>query len=220
VPISTLLSANTVADLGSRIRHGLIEPHAQAVRDLVPRLEAAYARLGVEEGDRLRTAKAASELVDDLHRRPDAPADVLAAAAIPTTAAALGTSIAQADSVASELERTNWELLRAAWELAGTWETDAGALRDRLVKALHVDELAVGLVARLREAATAGTDLLARAAQQPSPPLPPPPPPRLPTVFDRAAAEAQLEDIRGRLRAEAHLDLTWKFIELDDDGTS
>jgi hypothetical protein len=217
VPTSTLLSANTVADLGDRLHHRLVEPHAQAVGDLVPRLEAAYARLNLDEGDRLRTAKAASGLVDDLLRRPDAPADVLASAPISTTAAALGTSIAQADSVAAELERTNWELLRAAWELAGPWEAEAGALRDRLAAALHADELAVPLVARLREAAAAATDLLAKASKRPTSP---PPPPLRPTAFDRAAAQDQLEAIRERLRSEAHLDLTWQFTELDDDGTS
>jgi hypothetical protein len=222
VPTSSLLSANSVADFGNRLRHGLIEPHAQGVRDVVPRLEAAYSRLGLAEGDRLRTAKAASGLVDDLHRRPDAPADTLAAAAIPTTTAALGTSIAQADGVASELERTNWELLRTAMELAGAWAADATALQDRITEALLADELVVGLVARLREATTAATDLLAKAATQPSSPPPPSPSPapHRPAVFDRAAAENELEAIRDRLRAEAHLDLTWQFTDLDDDATS
>ena len=77
--------------------------------------------------------------------------------------------------------------------------------------------LSVPLVTRLRDAVTAATDLLARAATGGSTPPPDKRPPDEQTVtFDRSAAVARLEEIRQRLRAEAHLDLTWQFQELPD----
>lgn len=220
VPISTLLSANTVADLGRRLRDDLVADRAQAVRDLVPRLEAAYARFDIADGDRLRTAKGALSLIEGLRRRPDAAADVLAAASVPTTAAALGTSIGQSPAVDAELHRTNWDLIRHATELAEPWRADAAALRERLASALVADELAVPLVARLQEASRAATDLMARASKAvPAPPPAPAPSPPEPSSFDRAVAEQRLEEIRRRLRAEANLDLRWEITELDADAS-
>ncbi|HZD68260.1 MAG TPA: hypothetical protein VFA45_04840, partial [Actinomycetes bacterium] len=220
VPTSRLLSATTVADLGQRIHAGIVGDRGQAVRDLVPRIEAAHARLGIgDPGNRLRTAKAAVALVDELRRRPDHAPEVLAACEVPTTAAALGTSIAQASAVAEELQRTNWELIRAAGELDVPWKDAAGALLERLAEGLRADELAVPLVRRLRGASAAATDLLTRASRPPSRPTdvkaqeePP--------KFDRAAAEEQLQEIRGRLRAEAQLDLTWQITEWHGDAES
>src|SRR5205823_4143110 len=69
---STLLSGTAVADLGQRLHDQLVADRTQAVRDLVPRLEAAYAHMVLSrDGDRLRTAKAALLLVEDLRRRPE-----------------------------------------------------------------------------------------------------------------------------------------------------
>ncbi len=226
MPTSTLLSANTVADLGNRIHAELLADRSQDVRDLVPRLEAAHARLEVVEGDRVRTAKASRALLDDLRRRPDAPVQVLAGSEVATTAAALGTSIAQAGPVAAKLEGTNWDLLRSAMELGDPWSGDATALRERLVAALDADELSVPLVSRLRDAEAAATDLLTRAAGAaqptvaagPSTPAVPGPGPAS-GRFDRATAEAHLEQIRQRLRTEASLDLRWEITELSDDGS-
>jgi hypothetical protein len=91
----------------------------------------------------------------------------------------------------------------------------------RLSDALIADELTTPLVARLHDASSAATDLLARASRQPAPdptprPEPDPSPDPAPARFDRAAAEAHLESLRERLRAEANLDLTWQFEELPD----
>lgn len=221
VPVSRLRTATAVADLGQRLSDELVGARTQAVRDLVPRLEAAYARLGLAgaTAKRLRTAQAAVAFVDGLRRRPDAPTDVLAAADVPTTAAALGTSIKQAEAVSTELERTMWDLVRAATELGEPWAADATALRDRLAAGLVDDELSIPLVARLKEAARATSDLMQRAARPalgqsggPGPGGGPEPPG--PVTFDRAAAEARLEEIRQRLRAEANLELHWEILEL------
>ena len=133
------------------------------------------------------------------------------------------------------LEETNWDLLRAAIDLSGT---NAASIRDRLVEALATDELAVGLVGRLRDATAAATQLLATAAaKSDQPPLQNPATGQLgggePPVhtggsgagvltisnFDRAAAQSHLEQVRERLRAEAQLDLTWQIEELPDDDS-
>lgn len=234
VATSSLLSATAVADFGQRVHGQLVADRVQAVRDLVPRLEAAYAHLGVgRDADRMRTAKAALHLVEELARRPEQAADALAAADIPTTAAALGTSIAQAAAVSSELDRMNWDLVRSATALTGEFAGDAAALTDRLSQALQADELATPLVDRLRDSVQAATDLLTRAAREPratpaaaapsatsTSELAPAPQPADATEpaasFDRKVAEARLQEIRERLRAEARLDLIWEIKELPD----
>jgi hypothetical protein len=221
VPTSKMLSATTVADLGQRIHNGIVADRAQAVRDLVPRIEAAQARLGITDpGNRLRTARAAVALVEGLLRRPDHAPEVLAACEVPTTAAALGTSIAQASAVAEELQRMNWELVRAAAELDVPWSADAQALRERLTEGLLADELAVPLVRRLREATAASTDLLARAADVAKPRPTDRQPKEGPPKFDRTMAEEQLTEIRARLRSEAGLDLTWQITDWHGDAES
>ena len=214
----------------------LVVDGGQAVRDLVPQLEAAAARLGVAaDGDRVSTARAGVALVEALRRQPERGAEVLAGATVPTSMAALGTSIVQSAEVTKALQEANWDLLRAATELGGAAQPDADAIKARLADALHADELAVGLVGRLRDAVSAATQLLARAAKpadQPSggstqvtspagAPVTGGPGAGVLSIgsFDKAEAERHLERVRERLRAEAHLDLTWEIEELpDDDG--
>ena len=163
---STLRSATTVADLSLKVVGRLVVDGGQAVRDLMPQIEAAAARLGAAaDGDRVSTARAGVALVEELRRQPERGAEVLAAATVPTSMAALGTSIVQSAEVTSALQEANWDLLRAATELGGAAQADADAIKARLVEALHADELAVGLVGRLRDAASAATQLLARAAK-------------------------------------------------------
>ena len=216
VPASTLLSAAVAADLSQRVRDEVLGDRAQHVRDLVPRLEAAYARFGLgTSGDRLQTAQAAAELVDALARRPDHVAEVLAGARLPTTAAALGTSIKQADAVSNALVQENWQLLGAIGELGGPWKDEARRILDRLTEALLTDELAIPLPARLRDATSAATGLLSRAATPSPPPAPPAPLP--PKSFDLEAMKAELERIQGRLR-EAGWDLVWELRELPHEG--
>jgi hypothetical protein len=218
VPTSTLLSAAAVADLSQKVRDEVLAGQAQPVRDLPPRLEAAYARFALGlSGDRLRTAQAALDLVDGLQRRPDHVPDVLAGLDLPTTAAALGTSVRQSTAVAAELNLTNWQLLAAIEKLADPWKDEAASIRTRLTEALLADELVISLPPRLRSATSAATDLLARAATPKPPPLPPPPPPP-PPRYDRDAAEADLRSIRQKLRDDAGVDLVWEFQELPHEG--
>jgi hypothetical protein len=227
MPASTLRSAATVADLARRLVASLLTD-PQAVRDLVPQLNAAASR--VEAGSdfpRLATAKAAATLVEALRREPDRAVETLAAAAIPTSTSALGTSIKQAAVVVQKLDTANWELIRSAAALP-----DGATIRARLVEALHADELATGLVDRLADAERAATDALTKAAKAPTSgtgtttgdpgtgtegkgsgqePI-------SGGGFDRKEAEQRLEEIRARLRTEALLDLKWEIINLPRKG--
>jgi hypothetical protein len=230
VATSTLLAAASVADLTQKLQAEYGGQRVQGVRDLVPALEAAFARLGVDSASpRLRSARAAMELVEELRRRPDHAADVLAGIDLPTTPAALGTSIGQSAVVADELARTNWDLLRAVADLDAPWAEDAAAITGRLAEALAADELTTALRARLQDAARAATELLARATRSSNPAPAPAPDPAFsqataagqttPTAcFDRATAEIQLREIRRRLRAEENLDLVWSFEDPAADG--
>jgi hypothetical protein len=216
VPPSRLRSATSVAGFSQRVLDEIVDGRDRDVRDLVPRMEAAYARFEVDDDDRLATAKAALALVEELRSRPDDAAGALARCDPPTTAAALGTSIKQAPAVAAELDHTNWDLILGAAALAGEFEREASALRQRLIEALRADDLVISLVDRLRDASRAATDLLKRAVR-PGPTPPTEPEPGMAT-FDRASAEKALVHIRDRLRAEAHLDLRWEILELDNDA--
>lgn len=233
VAASSLRSATTVADLSQKIVARLVIDGGQPVRDVVPQIEAAAARLGVQsDGDRIATARAAVALVEGIRRKPDRAVDTLASADVPTSAAALGTSIVQAADVSAALQTANWDLIRAAIDLGGS---DAASIRDRLVEALTTDELALGLVARLRDATAAATQLLAAAAAKTDKPSTTEPSDASGdgddaerqtggsgagvltiTNFDRAAAEEHLAQVRERLRSEALLDLTWQIEELPD----
>lgn len=235
VAASALRSATTVADLSQKIVGRLVVDGGQPVRDLVPQLEAAAARLGASTGgDRFETARAAGALVEALRRQPDRGAEVLAGASVPTSSSALGTSIVQAAEVTKALQDANWDLIRAATELGGPAQVDAEAVRARLVEALRSDELAVSMVGRLRDAVVAATQLLASAAKPTSDgrtgsdgeattdtPVTGGPGGGVLSIgsFDRAEAERHLKRVRDRLRAEARLELTWQMEELpDDDG--
>jgi hypothetical protein len=226
VPVSRLLSASSVADLAQRIREGVVANRADSARDLVPQLQDALQRFGLPgDAKRLRTAKAATDFVAALHRRPDHAPSVLAELTIPTTAAALGTSIARASSVEGELRRTNWELIETAGSLGGQWAGDAGRLREKLAEALADDELSVGLVMALGSATRAATELMGRAAAVSPPPptapvatsaLTPAPAATEPSLtFDRTVADEQLRMLKRQLR-EIGLDLTWQIEEVND----
>ncbi len=100
---------------------------------LVEVVDAAYRRRDLGDGDRLRTARAASDLVLSLHGASGHDAvDRLAAFEAPTSAAAIGKSLRSADEVTRSLADTNWALLEGA----------AGAVGDRVSAALTADEIA------------------------------------------------------------------------------
>jgi hypothetical protein len=230
--VSPLASVPSLADLANRVGDAVRDHRAQLPL-LEAEVRAACARLGIDEDTcaRLRTARAAVELVDALGRRSDEMADVLAGAAVPTSPAALGTSIKQAAAVVTALRSMNWELFRNATGLAGEFGGDAARIRDAVREAVAADELTIAVSPRLDAAERDCTALLSRAAAQsaaapqspavpvsPAVPSPAPaaaPPPPLGVGLTREQAEQQLQDLRTRLRAEAHLDLAWELRELD-----
>ena len=188
--------------------------------DLVPQLQAAWARLGMDEqGDRLRTANAAAVLVGELHRRPDHAPEVLARCEIPTTAAALGTSIAQSRAVARA----------AAHELgadppprrAGRPMEGRRRRRTRTPGGGPCSGRTRGPSRRPAARCDHRRHRPARPGRHPAAtPAPPLPPPAGPTRFDRTAAEERLREIRQRLRTEARLDLTWQITKWHGDAES
>lgn len=111
---------------------------AREVRDpasgLVSELERRYQDLGIEDGDRLRTARAGRDLVQALSGAEGARAvEALADAVVPTTAQALGTSLSSASSVLASLRGANWRLLT----------NSSDAIRADLKDVLKRDQLAV-----------------------------------------------------------------------------
>lgn len=228
VAAATLRSATAVADLSRRVVEAFTGD-VQSVRDLVPRLDAAAARLGSgSDGARVATAKAAVVLVEALRRDPDRAVETLATASVPSSTSALGTSIRQSGALVRALDGVNWDLIKTAGELPGDGGVAGAAIRARLVEALAAEELAVGLAQRLADAERAATEAVTRAAVRPTDPGPATTPgtttsagdshPVTAGSFSRAEAEQRLEEIRQRLRDEANLDLSWRIADRTDDG--
>lgn len=224
VAAATMRSATSVADLGQRVVAELAAD-VQAVRDLVPRLDAAAARLGIgTDGPRFETAKAAVSLVEALRRDPDRAVETLATAAVPSSMSALGTSIRQAAAVVRKLDDLNWNLIKTAIELLGEGATAGRIIREGLIEAIQAEELAIGLVLRLDAAERVSTEAVTHAAVQPQVSAPTGTrdtesgtdggPTTTTGSFDRTEAEKRLQEIRDRLRAEARLDLHWQIDEL------
>lgn len=247
VPSSLLRSGAAAADLNARIVNDLIADRADAVRTLVGALASLGQNLAVaDDGPRLRTARAAAQLCDDIARAPEDAVEALAALDIPSSAAAIGTSIKQAPSLCDGIARANTALLKSAIEFRGEHQADAQRIGQRLREAVVEDELTIGLLNRLAEAENAATDLLARIAAQadrseneagtetgavgdaPGSTGSEPgddPAPQVPVGSEteqsdaaqlRTEAEAQLEAMRARLAAQANLRLSWSISEGSD----
>ncbi len=162
---SPVLTASSVAALVAQLRDRATATR-QPCRSLADALRrhAGALRLG-DDAARLRTALAARDLIDGLAAADDADAvEVLARAAVPTSAEALGRSIAAAAEVARTLDAANWDLISQAGALGGDWRVRARGMVELLSGAARADELAEPLPAALGRATAAATDLLGRAA--------------------------------------------------------
>ena len=218
VVASKLRSATSVADLNERIHRDLIGDRVDQVREL-PKV---LLRLGTvvdlpDDCSRRRTADAAASLAQRVHTAPDKATVALAQLDVPTSMTAVGTSIKQTPSITSAVQGANLDLLREATALGGEFAADATAIKARLQEAAIADESTIPLVTRLREAETAATQLLARAARAIQPSPPPAPPSPAPSTA-REQAERELASISDELRA-AGLRLVWS-IEQDPDAGS
>ncbi len=138
---SPMASAPAIAELGSQLRVKA-EGSAKACDELVRVLRDAYAKVGLDSGDRLRTAEAAAGLLGRILHSSDVQAmAAVADVGVPTSGNALGRSISTAREVAGELERAAWRILLAAGEV----------IVEPLRSLLEGDEFAKPLDAELRE---------------------------------------------------------------------
>lgn len=180
-----LLSAAGVANLVAQIRTEAA-PHRDAATQLVSQLHHHAEALGITtSSDRLRTAKAVTDLLTGLAGGEDHTAiAVLAACDVPTSAEAMGTSLKSAANVSARLERMNTGLIANATSLGGDHATAARSIADTLSAKASRDELATPLAAAIDDAEKAATELLGRAAAASAPPVPkvaeesPPPQPQ------------------------------------------
>ena len=126
--------------------------------------------------------------------------EVLAEAPVGTSELGLGKSISTAQSVVAELQAAQFPIIRAAMA-----QPEGQSLGSRLSDALATEELAIGLVAVLREVQAAAIGIVttptAPVTPLPNPTPPPPPSYREWKGNDVLEARTQLDDIRDRIEA-------------------
>ena len=171
-------------------------------------LLATVTRVGDEfglSGDsfaRLESARAAQKLLSDLDNATTdlERVEVLAEAPVGTSELGLGKSISTAQSVVAELQAAQFPIIRAAMA-----QPEGQSLGSRLSDALATEELAIGLVAVLREVQAAAIGIVttptAPVTPLPNPTPPPPPSYREWKGNDVLEARTQLDDIRDRIEA-------------------
>lgn len=219
---SGYLTARSVSELDSKVRSA-VTPFLAPAPELVQRLEHAGTRLGVPGGaDRLATARAASDLVQRLHRAGDRVTLVrtLAGTQLPSTDAAAAASLSTAATVSRAIAEAKWD--RFSDVLAASNDDDerglaAAGIVQALRTALGTDQFAADLGKALAAAEEAVFDWLRRFPPPPIVDPPPPPPPVDPddVVLDlpdhgthRRRSGANADAVLGRLRAflDAHRD--------------
>lgn len=179
----------------------MAEPAARLVREL----EAAYSRVGLDDGDRLQTARAALSLVRDLQGASGHDAvERLAVFEAPTSPNAVGKSLRSAREVTKALADTSWVLLLDR----------AGAdIRERALHVLRADELVTSWT-------TARTLEIEAAHSLPAPPLPPPGP-ELPlppdgregvvvVVSEEKGLDALVADLRAAVAELGSVEVRWR----------
>ena len=139
------LTAPAVADFVGKVTDRARDL-AQTAPDLVTALESTYRRLGIADGDRLRTARASATLVQQL--RHLAGVRLVQALTAPelggATPTAAGKSLASATTVAAAVTRFPWhrlDPLRQATDAEGPRATSAAAVVNAVRQALERDEL-------------------------------------------------------------------------------
>ncbi|MGF1645336.1 MAG: hypothetical protein ACFCVF_00190, partial [Kineosporiaceae bacterium] len=210
-------------DLRSRVA-ALVAPAA----GLVPALEAAYARLGLDTGGvpgRLTTARAAADLVSGLAAAvgPVALVERLAEAVLPAPDQHVGTSLASAGPLAHALGSFRWAGVDRLRAVADERRADAHAIVGRLRAAVAADEFASRLASALERADREAFDLFSTGGRV-APPTPPVVPPPGPTgrrsgtgtraVRGAADLDAALSDLRSALDANPgrEIRVTWEVL--------
>lgn len=174
------LTAPGVAELTERVRNEAAA-RVDAAAAVVPRLEEAYGRLGLDvqsPSGRLATARAAAALLDALRRAGERVrlVETLARAELPATDAAVSSAVASATAVTGALTTYRWDRLAPLQEVEGGSESSlrAAGILAALRTAIGADELTTRLRLELEASVDAIFEWL--ASRQP-PQLPPPPPP-------------------------------------------
>lgn len=175
VDASPIRNAANVSRLIDSVKE-VARNHAEPARELVDELELAAGRIGVNsDADRLRTARAARDLLEAVLSADDVDAVVeLANVEPPTNAAALGRSIKSAPQVLTAAKRARWDVFATITELPDKWSTETGAIRDAVREALERDELSQSLAEVLDREDAKATRLLQKAATGTGPGVKPP----------------------------------------------
>jgi hypothetical protein len=182
------LTAPAVAELTERLRTD-VAGRVDAASSLVPKLEAAYGRLGLDPAStagRLATARAVSALLARLRTAGDRVklVEALAHAELPLTDVAAAKSLSTASTVRDVLHAYRWERLTPLLEAERT-KDDAGRRAAAILQALRSAVLADEITTALRPALDSAVDAvfgwLSDRAPVPSPaPVTPVAPPLTP----------------------------------------
>ena len=142
------LTAPAVAELTERLRNE-VAARIDAATALVPRLEQAYGRLGIDpasESGRLATARSLAALLARLRTAGDRVTlvEALAQAELPVTDAAAAKSLSTATPVGESLGRNRWDRLEPLLEAERRPDESgqrAARILTRLRSAVHADEM-------------------------------------------------------------------------------
>jgi hypothetical protein len=209
---SPIRNAANVSAVVARLQE-VAREHSDAARRLVQGLERVPAPFTPStEADRLRTAKAALRLLDDLQAADDVEAiRVLAESEVPTSGQAMGRSIHSSEAVADVLRRANWGLFAQAAGLGGEWHGRASALERRVQEGLAADELASALGSTLGAEERGATNLLGEAAKLREPEPKPPSNGTVRTAATIDEAAQYLKELEDSDRAVREIELRVRF---------
>jgi hypothetical protein len=217
------LTAPAVADLVGQTVTKAAEL-AKTSPSLVGAIESVYRRLEITDGNRLRTAKASSALVQRL-RHLDGVKLVQALATADlggATPVAAGRSLASADAVEKALTTFQWhrlDPLREAMKNEGSRADEAAAVVNGLRTALEQDELPVPIARALATCEDGIFGWLAKPVPVDPDPTPVPPVTPGPKVGSaRRARGATSSDVVDRLQAflndnpDVTVEVTWRVV--------
>jgi hypothetical protein len=171
VDASPILNAANVSRLIDAVKE-VANTHADAAGKLVTELDKAAPLVGADsQADRLRTARAARDLIDRIRHAEDVDAvAVLGEVHPPTSAAALGRSIKTAHQVVGAVQRARWEVFGAVAKLQDKRAEQGTSIRDTVRDALQHDELSQGLASVLDSEDRKATQLLLKPTEVPEKP--------------------------------------------------
>jgi hypothetical protein len=203
--INPYLTAAGVAELAADIQQA-INNLADGASSLVPQVEHAYQRLGLDSGQpgRLATARAGRDLLDGLRRAGRDRVrliETLAGAQLPGTEAALANSLTRAGAVADALRTFRWDRLMPLRE-AEAADDDRGRSAASALNALRAAVRADEFASRISPALSTAEEALygwLTVGREPEPmPGPGPDPVSIPGPDRQVPAPTRFRDTRTR----------------------